>query len=113
MAENTSQQTRQRPPEAERHPAAALIEAARALFDSTPDIVAGALATAPDRKTFSVDEAKELIAAREKVVIDPYAGVPETYPIPEGHLDGLSKREADASGPAVQARLRAREGASA
>lgn len=118
MAENPSRSPgtapREKAPEPERFPAEQLITYHRAWFDSTPDLVASALATAPaNRSHFTVEEVKELIKERQAVVLDPYAGVPETYPVPVGHLEGLSKAETEAAGPVVRAALRAREEAGA
>jgi hypothetical protein len=99
-------------PEPEKFPAEQLLPYARVWFDSTPDALLGALATAPDnRSQFTVDEVKELLTAREKTVLDPYAGVPETYPVPAGHLDSLTKKaEREAAGPVVQSLLTSRQG---
>lgn len=118
MAENPSRSTppekREKAPEPDKFPAEQLITYHRVWFDSTPDLVAGALATAPANRThFTIDEVKELLTAREGIGLDPYAGVPETYPVPQGHLDGLSKAEAAHAGPVVQALLADREEAKA
>jgi hypothetical protein len=101
MAENPSRsnppEKRAAEPEPEKFPAEQLIAYHSVWFDSSPDLVAAALATAPaNRSNFTVDEVKELLRAREGVVLDPYAGVPETYPVPVSHL--LARPEARRAG---------------
>lgn len=73
----------QRAPEAEnpveeaRFERATLEEGARTLLNVAPSVLAGALAAMPSRKTFTLAEAKDLVAEHTSKKLDPYDGAAE------------------------------------